>query len=82
MFDLVTVGHFVMDLIFSPSHFIPEETIANQLHLPIETIGRIKKRWLQTEHKRQMPLSIKLQYRTIGKDFRLSSTIDLGDELW
>ena len=69
-------------ILYCLSHFIPEETIANQLHLPIETIGRIKKRWLQTEHKRQMPLSIKLQYRTIGKDFRLSSTIDLGDELW
>ncbi|MCW4052623.1 MAG: NAD+ synthase [Candidatus Bathyarchaeota archaeon] len=69
-------------ILYCLSHFIPEQTIASQLHLPVETIGRIKKRWLRAEHKRQMPLSIKLQYRTIGKDFRLSSTIDLGDESW
>lgn len=67
-------------ILYCFSHFIPEKTIASQLHLPVEAIGRIKQKWLQTEHKRQMPLGPKLQYRTIGKDFRLSSTLELGDE--
>jgi NAD+ synthase len=63
-------------ILYCFSHFIPEKTIASQLHLPVEAIGRIKQKWLQTEHKRQMPLGPKLQYRTIGKDFRLSSTLE------
>lgn len=69
-------------ILYCFSHFIPEKTIASQLRLPVEAIGRIKQRWLQTEHKRQMPLGPKLQYRTIGKDFRLSSTLKLEDESW
>lgn len=67
-------------ILYGFSHFISEETIASQLHLPVETIRGIKQRWLQTEHKRQMPLGPKLQYRTIGKDFRLSSTPEMEDE--
>jgi NAD+ synthase len=67
-------------ILYCFSHFISEEMTASQLHLPVETIREIKQRWLQTEHKRQMPLGPKLQYRTIGKDFRLSSTHEVIDE--
>ena len=63
----------ILDLIlYSLEHFMPTKSIATQLHLPAKTIATVKKRWLQTEHKRQMPLTTKLQYRTINADFRLT----------
>lgn len=62
-----------LDLIlYGLEHFMPPKSIAKQLHLPAKTIATVKKRWLQTEHKRQMPLTTKLQYRTINADFRLA----------
>ena len=61
-------------ILYGLEHFLPPEEIANQLDLPIKTVIEIKDRWLQTEHKRQMPLTVKLQYRTIGADFRFSRT--------
>ena len=63
----------ILDLIlYGLEHFMPTKSIAKQLHLPAKTIATVKKRWLQTEHKRQMPLTTKLQYRTINADFRLA----------
>jgi NAD+ synthase len=59
-------------ILYSLEHFVPAKRIASQLHLPNRTIINIKKRWLQTEHKRQIPLTTKLAYRTIGADFRLN----------
>lgn len=67
-----------LDLIlYGLEHFMPTQTIAKQLRLPTKTIATVKKRWLQTEHKRQMPLTTKFEYRTINADFRLTSTTEL-----
>jgi NAD+ synthase len=66
-----------LDLIlYGLEHFMSIPTIAKQLKLPARTIATIKKRWLQTEHKRQMPLTTKLEYRTINADFRLTRTTE------
>jgi len=67
-----------LDLIlYGLEHFMPAEAIARQLSLPLATVLAIKTRWLQTEHKRQMPLTPKLQYRTINADFRVTRTVEL-----
>ncbi|MCW3985714.1 MAG: NAD+ synthase [Candidatus Bathyarchaeota archaeon] len=68
----------ILDLIlYGLEHFMPTKSIATQLHLPAKTIATVKKRWLQTEHKRQMPLTTKLQYRTINADFRLTRVTEV-----
>ncbi len=66
-----------LDLIlYGLEHFVPTQIIAKQLQLPARTIATVKKRWLQTEHKRQMPLTTKLEYRTVNADFRLARTTE------
>jgi NAD+ synthase len=61
-----------LDLIlFGLEHFMETSQIAEQLFVPIKTVESIKNRWLKTEHKRRTPLSPKLAFRTVGKDFRL-----------
>ncbi len=71
----IGVKYETLDLIlYGLEHFMPTDTIARQLHLPIKTVTTIKRRWLQTEHKRKMPLTTKLKYRTINADFRLTRT--------
>jgi len=48
----------------------PKE-IANDLSLPISMVTRVRNRWLASEHKRRMPLTPKLGFRTVGMDLRL-----------
>lgn len=61
-----------LDLIlYGLEHFMKTSQIAKQLALPVKTVETIKRRWLNAEHKRRMPLTPKLAFRTIGKDFRL-----------
>ncbi len=55
-------------------NFATPEEIAAQLNLPLTLIKQIKTRWLSTEHKRRPPLTMKVEYRTIGADFRLPYT--------
>ena len=62
----------VLDLIlYGLEHFMTEEEIAKELSVKQDVIRRIKKRWLSAEHKRRMLLSPKIEYRTVGTDFRL-----------
>jgi NAD+ synthase len=62
----------ILDLVlYGLEHFMKTEDIAQQLCLPLETIEKVKRRWLSMEHKRRMPLTLKLGYRTVGADFRL-----------
>jgi NAD+ synthase len=61
-----------LDLIlYGLEHFMKPQEIAKQLGIEKELVDRIKNRWLFTEHKRRMLLTAKLEYRTIGTDFRL-----------
>jgi NAD+ synthase len=61
-----------LDLIlYGLEHFMETEEIAKQLRVEKELVDKIKRRWLSAEHKRRMLLTTKLEYRTIGTDFRL-----------
>jgi len=61
-----------LDLIlFGLERFMGTEEIAEQLKLDNVLVERIKNRWLSAEHKRRMLLAPKLEYRTVGTDFRL-----------
>lgn len=66
------VKYETLDLILlGLEHFMTSEEIAEQLRLPVKLVNDVKRRWLATEHKRRLPLTPKLGYRTVGKDFRL-----------
>lgn len=70
-----------LDLIlYGLEHFMGTKEIAKQLNLTIKTVTTIKKRWLQTEHKRKMPLTTKLEYRTVNADFRFARTTEIEQE--
>jgi NAD+ synthase len=61
-----------LDLIlYGLEHFMKTEEIASQMGLTKEAVEKVRRRWLSTEHKRRMLLTMKIQYRTIGADFRL-----------
>ena len=61
-----------LDLIlYGLEHFMKTEEIAKQLNVKKDLVDKVKCRWLSAEHKRRMLLTSKLEYRTIGTDFRL-----------
>lgn len=51
--------------------FMKPEEIAAQLDMEEQLVDEVKRRWLSAEHKRRMLLTAKLEYRTVGADFRL-----------
>jgi len=70
------IKYETLDLILlGLENFTPTEDIAKQLGLPLRQVNEIKARWLSNEHKRRMPLTLKLGYRTIGADFRIPYTL-------
>jgi NAD+ synthase len=66
------IKYEILDLIlYGLEHFMSTEEIASQLNIEASIVERVKSRWLSAEHKRRLPLTVKLGYRTIGADFRL-----------
>jgi NAD+ synthase len=66
------MGYEQLDLIlYGLERFMKTEEIAAQLDVDRQVVDKVKKRWLSTEHKRRMLLTAKLEYRTVGTDFRL-----------
>jgi NAD+ synthase len=66
------IKYETLDLIlFGLERFMAAEEIAEQLGIDVVEVEKVKKRWLAVEHKRRMPLTTKLEYRTVGTDFRL-----------
>lgn len=66
------IKYEVLDLIlFGIERFMSIKEIAEQLNIEEAEVEKIKARWLSVEHKRRMPLTPKLEYRTVGADFRL-----------
>ena len=66
------IKYELLDLIlYGLEHFMQTNDIANQLEIKEDLVEKIKQRWLSTEHKRQVLLAPKLEYRTVGADFRL-----------
>jgi NAD+ synthase len=66
------IKYETLDLIlYGLERFMPAEEIAAQLRIQKATVEAVKNRWLVNEHKRRMPLSPKIGFRTVGNDFRL-----------
>ena len=66
------IKYETLDLIlYGLERFMTTEAIAKQLNIGNALVKKVKSRWLATEHKRRMPLTAKLEYRTVGADFRL-----------
>jgi NAD+ synthase len=65
-----------LDLVlYGLEHFMKPEEIATELQLKQQAVSRIKQKWLSAEHKRRMLLTAKLEYRTVGTDFRLPRSL-------
>lgn len=61
-----------LDLIlYGLEHFMKIEEIGAQLRIEPRIVKKVKQTWLSAEHKRRVLLTAKLEYRTIGTDFRL-----------
>jgi len=66
------IKYETLDLIlYGLERFTTTEEIAQQLGLKKTLIEKVKNRWLAIEHKRRLPLVPKVEYRTVGTDFRL-----------
>jgi NAD+ synthase len=66
------VKYETLDLIlYGLERFMPTQEIARQLNIKNTLVKKVKNRWLSVEHKRRMLLTAKLEYRTVGTDFRL-----------
>jgi NAD+ synthase len=70
--DELGIRYDQLDLIlYGLEHFMKPEDIAGQLKIGKRLVDKVKRQWLSAEHKRRMLLTAKLEYRTIGTDFRL-----------
>ncbi|UCD96010.1 MAG: NAD+ synthase [Candidatus Bathyarchaeota archaeon] len=58
-------------VLYGLEHFMPSNLIAEDLGISVDKVENIRNRWLMSEHKRRMPMTPKLGYRTVGRDFRL-----------
>ena len=66
------IKYETLDLIlYGLERFMTTEEIAQQLSVKKSLIEKVKSRWLSVEHKRRLPLAPKVEYRTVGTDFRL-----------
>ena len=66
------IKYETLDLIlYGLERFMPTEEIAQQLKVEKTLVEKVKRKWLSAEHKRRMLLTAKLEYRTVGTDFRL-----------
>ena len=70
------ITYDTLDLIlYGLERFMAVEAIAEQLKIKSELVTKVKNRWLSTEHKRRALLAPKLEYRTVGADFRLPRSV-------
>ncbi|MGD8545134.1 MAG: NAD+ synthase [Candidatus Bathyarchaeota archaeon] len=68
----IGINYETLDLIlYGLEHFMAINEISKQLDMNKKIIQRIRNRWLSMEHKRRMPMTTKIGYRTLGADFRL-----------
>ncbi|MEM0489199.1 MAG: NAD+ synthase [Candidatus Bathyarchaeia archaeon] len=74
--DELGLKYETLDLIlYGLEHFMEIDEIANQLGIDKAVVQKVSSRLERMEHKRRMPITIKLQYRTIGMDFKLPQSI-------
>ena len=66
------IKYETLDLVlYGLERFMSTEEIAQQLSGEKSLVEAVKSRWLAVEHKRRLPLVPKVEYRTVGTDFRL-----------
>ena len=66
------IKYETLDLIlYGLERFMTKKEIAKQLAIKENIIEEVKNRWHQVEHKRRQPLTPKIEFRTVGSDFRL-----------
>jgi NAD+ synthase len=66
------IKYETLDLIlYGLERFMTTEEVAQELGVRKPLIKKVKSRWLAVEHKRRLPLVPKVEYRTVGTDFRL-----------
>lgn len=58
-------------ILWGLERWMTSDEIAKELSLSLASVVKIRERWLATEHKRRLPLTPKLGFRTVGIDFRL-----------
>jgi NAD+ synthase len=70
--DELGLPYSQLDLIlWRLERWISSREISDELGIPLRTVERVRGRWLQSEHKRRPPLSMKLGFRTAGQDLRI-----------
>ena len=66
------IKYETLDLIlYGLERFMSPLDIAEQLGVETALVEKVKLRWLSNEHKRRLPLPLKIGFRTVGNDFRL-----------
>jgi NAD+ synthase len=66
------IKYETLDLIlYGLERFMTTGEIAQQISVKKPLVEKVKSRWLAVEHKRRLPLTPKVEYRTVGTDFRL-----------
>ncbi len=66
------IKYEILDLIlYGLERFMTPQEISQQIGIKKTLIEKVKSRWLSAEHKRRLPLTPKIAYRTVGADFRL-----------
>src|SRR3989475_11445213 len=70
--DELGLEYSKLDLIlWRLERWMPPQEIGDELLIPRRTVEKVRSQWLQSEHKRRPPLSIKLGFRTAGQDLRI-----------
>jgi NAD+ synthase len=58
-------------ILWALERWLSPKEIATELSLPMSVVSRVSDRWLASEHKRRIPLTSKIGFRTVGMDLRL-----------
>jgi NAD+ synthase len=70
------IKYETLDLVlYGLERFTTTQDIAEQLNVNQDLVDKIKNKWLSAEHKRRLLLAPKLEYRTVGTDFRLPRNV-------
>lgn len=69
------LGYDKLDpILYGLEHSMTAQEIADHLSVPLTEVEDVEHRWLRAEHKRRLPLTVKIGYRTVGHDFQISHT--------
>jgi len=70
------LGYDKLDLIlWGLERWMTPQEISGDLKIPSTTVGRVRDRWLSSEHKRRVPLAMKMGFRTSGQDMRVPNNL-------